>query len=141
MHEAADRDRERIDSVYGLLARLLGGRPDALALPDNSTHAWNSAFYALADLIDERTRLVGLAQVPTSGGLVNPAARIGEIPRAAGGPLSARRHPVGRAVPRGRRGARLRHEQANRLIEQSMEEWNRVSRARDLRSETGLVRD
>ncbi|MFF9056623.1 hypothetical protein ACF09Z_36390 [Streptomyces erythrochromogenes] len=34
--------------MHGLLARLLGGRPDDIPLSDDSTHAWNSAFYALA---------------------------------------------------------------------------------------------
>ncbi|MFE5721038.1 hypothetical protein [Streptomyces erythrochromogenes] len=34
--------------MYGLLARLPGSRPDDIALSDDSTHAWNSAFYAFA---------------------------------------------------------------------------------------------
>ncbi len=135
-YEAADQERDRIDATRTNIARLLGGRPDELALFDNSTHAWNAAFYsltfkpgdriltgraeygsnvlaylqtarrsgaevvvvpddefgqldtaALTGLIDERTRLVGVSHVPTSGGLVNPAAEIGRITRAAGVPF------------------------------------------------------
>jgi selenocysteine lyase/cysteine desulfurase len=135
-YEAADQERERIAAVHTNIARLVGGQPDEIALFDNSTHAWNAAFYsmtfkpgdriltgrneygsnvlaylqtaertgaeivvvpddesgqldttALADLIDERTKLVGVSHVPTSGGLVNPAAEIGRITRAAGVPF------------------------------------------------------
>lgn len=135
-YEAADQERDRVDSTYGHIARLVGGRADEIALSDNSTHAWNTAFcsmtfkpgdriltgraeygsnvlaylqtaqrtgaevvvvpndesgrldtVALANLIDDRTKLVGITHVPTSGGLVNPAAEIGRITRAAGVPF------------------------------------------------------
>lgn len=132
-YEAAAEAADRIEDVYAGLARLLGGRPGEVALFDNSTHAWNAAFYsvplgpgdrivtgrdeygssvlaylqvarrtgaelvvvpndadgqidlaALAGAVDERTKLVGLTWVPTYGGLVNPAAEVGRIARAAG---------------------------------------------------------
>jgi len=135
-YEAADQERERIDATYAYIAQLVGGRPDEVALFDNSTRAWNAAFYAmtfkpgdriltgraeygsnvlaylqtarrtgaevvvvpddasgqldtaaLANLIDDRTKLVGVSHVPTSGGLVNPVAAIGRITRAAGVPF------------------------------------------------------
>jgi selenocysteine lyase/cysteine desulfurase len=137
-YEAAERERDRVDGTYADLAELIGGRPAEIALFDNSTHAWQAAFYslalsfrpgdriltgraeygsnvlaylqtarrtgaeivvvpndadgqldtaALAGLIDDRTKLVGVSHVPTSGGLINPAVEIGRVTRAAGVPF------------------------------------------------------
>ena len=132
-YEALDRIADRVEATYAGMARLLGARREEIALFDNSTHAWNAAFYAipfrpgdriltsraeygssvlaylqvarrtgaelvvvpndahgavdlaaLAELVDERTKLIGLTWVPTFGGLVNPAAEVGRIARAAG---------------------------------------------------------
>src|SRR3954452_3485757 len=40
-----------------------------------------------AAMLDERVKLVSLVHVPTQGGLVNPAAAVGAVCRAAGVPL------------------------------------------------------
>src|ERR1700727_2005424 len=46
-YEAAELAREQIDVAYAALAQLLGARSDEVALFDNSTHAWNAAFYSI----------------------------------------------------------------------------------------------
>lgn len=46
-YAAADRESERLDSVYGSVARLLNAAPDEIALMENATVAWQMAFYAL----------------------------------------------------------------------------------------------
>ncbi len=42
---------------------------------------------ALRKLIDERVKLIAITHVPTNGGLVQPAARVGELARRAGIPF------------------------------------------------------
>jgi cysteine desulfurase / selenocysteine lyase len=42
---------------------------------------------ALADMLDERVKLVAITHVPTNGGLVNPAEGVGELTRQAGVPF------------------------------------------------------
>jgi selenocysteine lyase/cysteine desulfurase len=46
-YEAATAAREQIEDCYQALAILLGGRADEVALFDNSSHAWNAAFYSV----------------------------------------------------------------------------------------------
>ncbi len=51
-------------------------------IPDDEHGATSAA--ALADMIDDRVSLVAVTHLPTNGGLINPAADIGDVCKAAG---------------------------------------------------------
>jgi cysteine desulfurase / selenocysteine lyase len=46
-YAAADRESDRLEAVYGSVARLLNAEPDEIALVENATVAWQMAFYSL----------------------------------------------------------------------------------------------
>jgi selenocysteine lyase/cysteine desulfurase len=66
--------------MYLHAARRTGA--ELVVVPNDEDGAIDLA--ALENLVDERTKLIGLTYVPTFGGLVNPAAEVGRIARAAG---------------------------------------------------------
>lgn len=61
-------------------ARARGVRVEVV--PDDVNGTLDVA--ALADMLDERVKLVAINHVPTSNGLINPAARVGELTRRHG---------------------------------------------------------
>lgn len=46
-YEAADEAADRIEAMYGSIARLINAAPDEIAFVENATRAWDMAFYAL----------------------------------------------------------------------------------------------
>ncbi|WP_329248041.1 aminotransferase class V-fold PLP-dependent enzyme [Actinoallomurus sp. NBC_01490] len=46
-YEAADAAMDRLTGVYDSVARLIGAGPDEIAITENSTRAWDTAFYGM----------------------------------------------------------------------------------------------
>ena len=66
--------------AYLQLAQRLG--VEIVPIPNDSSGQLD--VQALADHIDDRTRLIAVTHVPTNGGLVNPASAIGRVARETG---------------------------------------------------------
>jgi cysteine desulfurase / selenocysteine lyase len=47
-YEAADAAHDQVEAVYAAVARLIGCRPDDVAVVENATRAWDMAFYSLS---------------------------------------------------------------------------------------------
>lgn len=69
--------------AYLQVAKRTGARVEVV--PDDEHGQLDVA--ALREMLDARVKLVALTHVPTNGGLVNPAARVGALTRAAGVPF------------------------------------------------------
>jgi len=75
---------EYASNVIGLLQLAARTGATVEVVPDDE-HGQLSVD-ALAGMLDERVRLVAMSWIPTQGGLVNPAAAVGAVTRAAGVP-------------------------------------------------------
>jgi selenocysteine lyase/cysteine desulfurase len=75
---------EYASNVIGLLQLARRSGASVEVVPDDE-HGQLSVD-ALREMIDERVRLVTMSWIPTQGGLVNPAAAVGAVTRAAGVP-------------------------------------------------------
>jgi selenocysteine lyase/cysteine desulfurase len=69
--------------AYLQTARRTGARIEVVP----NDEAGELSVEALADMLDDDVKLVSITHVPTNGGLVNPAERIGELTRRAGVPF------------------------------------------------------
>ena len=66
--------------AYLQVARKTGAMVEVIP---NDEHGQTSVD-ALCNMIDDRVKLISITHVPTQGGLVNPAAKIGRVAREAG---------------------------------------------------------
>jgi cysteine desulfurase/selenocysteine lyase len=66
--------------AYLQVARRTGAHVEVIP---NDEHG-RISLSALADVIDDRVKLISLTHVPTNGGLINPAAEVGKIAKDAG---------------------------------------------------------
>jgi len=75
---------EYASNVIGLLQLAARTGASVEVVPDDESGQLDVE--ALAAMLDDRVRLVAMSWIPTQGGLVNPAAAVGALTRAAGVP-------------------------------------------------------
>jgi selenocysteine lyase/cysteine desulfurase len=75
---------EYASNVIGLLQLAARTGASLEVVPDDESG--QLSVDALEHMLDERVRLVAMSWIPTQGGLVNPAAAVGAVTRAAGVP-------------------------------------------------------
>ena len=71
-------------NVIACLQRARQTGAEMVVVPNDESGQLDTV--ALEQLIDSKTRLISVSHIPTGGGLVNPAAEIGRIAKAAGVP-------------------------------------------------------
>lgn len=71
-------------NLIAMLHRAQNSGVEIVFVPDDQNGQIDVA--ALGQLIDERVKLICLTQVPSGGGLINPAADVGKIANSAGIP-------------------------------------------------------
>ena len=71
-------------NMIGYLHRAKQTGCEVVVVPDDTDGQIDVA--ALADAIDDRVKLISISHIPTGGGLVNPAAAVGEVAREYGVP-------------------------------------------------------
>ncbi len=75
---------EYASNVIGLLQLAARTGATVEVVPDDESG--QLSVDVLAEMLDDRVKLVAMSWIPTQGGLVNPAAAVGAVTRAAGVP-------------------------------------------------------
>jgi cysteine desulfurase/selenocysteine lyase len=78
-YEAADAALERLTESYGVLARLIGARPDEIAYVENATRAWDMAFHAIPFRRGDRILTTTSEYASNALGFIQTAARHGVV--------------------------------------------------------------